>query len=143
VEALYHSDRLALVRLAHVITGSNAIAEEIVQDAFLRLHQRESSVQNPAGFLRTVVVNLCRSHLRRVTKHRSIVPDPPATLEIQEMDETWCAILRLPPRQRAVLALRYYEDLPEREIAALLGCRLGTVKSAHHRALDTLRKELS
>lgn len=143
VEQLYRTDRTSLVRLAHVMTGSNAVAEELVQEAFLRLHEREASVQNPAGFLRTVVVNLCRSHLRRVAKHRSIADDVPPTLEIPELDETWSAIQRLPGRQRAVLALRYYEDLPEREIAALLGCRLGTVKSAHHRALATLRKELS
>jgi RNA polymerase sigma factor (sigma-70 family) len=60
-----------------------------------------------------------------------------------DVDETWLAVLRLPFRQRAVLALRYYADLPEGEIAALLGCRIGTVKSARHRALTALRKELS
>jgi RNA polymerase sigma factor (sigma-70 family) len=60
-----------------------------------------------------------------------------------ELDETWLAIGRLPFRQRAVLALRYYADLREREIATLLGCRIGTVKSAHARALERLRKDLS
>ncbi len=60
-----------------------------------------------------------------------------------EIDETWDALNRLPFRQRAVLALAYYADLPEAEIAELLGCRLGTVKSARHRALRALKKELS
>ena len=59
-----------------------------------------------------------------------------------ELGETWLAISRLPFRQRAVLALKYYADLPEAEIASLLGCRIGTVKSAGHRALADLRKEL-
>jgi RNA polymerase sigma factor (sigma-70 family) len=62
---------------------------------------------------------------------------------IPEIDETWAAVSRLPYRQRAVLILRYYADLPESEIADVLGCRVGTVKSAHHRALERLRRELS
>jgi RNA polymerase sigma factor (sigma-70 family) len=60
-----------------------------------------------------------------------------------EVDETWATVCLLPFRQRAVLALRYYEDLPEAEIARILGCRIGTVKSARHRALATLRRKLS
>ncbi len=59
------------------------------------------------------------------------------------MDETWAAVCRLPFRQRAVLALRFYEDLSEADIAAVLGCRLGTVKSSLHRGLSKLRAELS
>jgi RNA polymerase sigma factor (sigma-70 family) len=65
-----------------------------------------------------------------------IVDDP-------EIDETWAAVCRLPFRQRAVLALRFYEDLPEAEIARVLGCRPGTVKSSLHRGLAKLREELS
>ena len=55
----------------------------------------------------------------------------------------WAAVRRLPPRQRAALALRFYEDLPLADIADVLGCRVGTVKSNLHRGLATLRKELS
>jgi DNA-directed RNA polymerase specialized sigma24 family protein len=59
------------------------------------------------------------------------------------VDETWAAVCRLPERQRAALALRFYEDLPLAEIAGILDCRLGTVKSSIHRGLATLRDELS
>jgi RNA polymerase sigma factor (sigma-70 family) len=96
------------------------------------------------AFLRTVTMNLCRSQLRRRNvEHRHAIDDRPVTVAPPELDETWSAVSRLPFRQRAVLALRYYADLPEEEIASLLGCRIGTVKSARHRALAALRKELS
>ena len=91
-----------------------------------------------------VLLNLCRSNLRRTRLERSHVRvGLHRVLAEPELDETWLVLERLPFRQRAVLALRYYGDLPEIEIAALLGCRLGTVKSARHRALARMRKELS
>jgi RNA polymerase sigma-70 factor (sigma-E family) len=141
-EALYADYRMPMVRLAHVITGSNEVAEEIVQEAFVRLHRRFAAVENPPAFLRTIVTNLCRSEVRRARiSPRRVVHTIDATGD-PEIDETWSAVRRLPSRQRAVLALRYYADLPEAEIARVLGCRLGTVKSAHHRALAKLRDQL-
>jgi RNA polymerase sigma factor (sigma-70 family) len=135
--------RAGAVRLSHAIVGSNEVAEEIAQEAFLRMHERWLTIERPEQFLRVVVVNLCRTHLRRARlERREASRFSRTTLDPPEIDETWEVVCRLPFRQRAVLALRYYADLPDAEIADLLGCRVGTVKSAHHRALATLRKEL-
>jgi RNA polymerase sigma-70 factor (sigma-E family) len=142
-ETLFNAQRAGLVRLAYVITGSSGVAEEVVQEAFVRLHQRWSDIDNPIGFLRTVVTNLSRSEVRRFKLQQRERMRPVEPTGDPEIDETWAAVCRLPFRQRAVLALRYYVDLPETEIARVLGCRIGTVKSCHHRAIAKLRKELS
>jgi RNA polymerase sigma factor (sigma-70 family) len=142
-ERFYERQRVATVRLGHVIVGSNEVAEEIAQEAFLRVHERWETIDRPEPFLRAVVVNLCRTQVRRAELERRVVSRfVRTTLDAPELDETWLVVCRLPFRQRAVLALRYYADLPEAEIADLLRCRLGTVKSAHHRGLVALRKEL-
>jgi RNA polymerase sigma factor (sigma-70 family) len=142
-EALFRRERAEMVRLASMIAGSVGVGEEVTQEAFLRLHQRWVEVQNPIGFLRTVVTNLARSEARRVRMQRRKPFLTVTSMGDPEIDETWSAICCLPSRQRAVLALRYYADLPEAEIAAILGCRLGTVKSARHRAIVKLRQELA
>lgn len=142
-ESVYRSHRSGMVRLAYVITGSNEIAEEVTQEAFARLHQRWSTVDHPVAYLRTIVTNLCRNEVRRFALERRRAPKPLPDVDDPEIDETWVVVCRLPFRQRAVLALRYYADLPEAEVARILGCRIGTVKSAHHRALARLREELS
>ena len=143
-EAFYEGRWHGAVRLGHAIVGSANLAEEIAQEAFLRVYSGWSGIESPDAFLRTVLVNLCRSNLRRAHLERSNASAGVQTVQSEpELDETWIALRRLPFRQRAVLALRYYGDLSEIEIAALLGCRLGTVKSARHRALARLRKELS
>lgn len=133
-----------LVRLAHIVTGSVAIAEEIVQDTYIEIHLRETSIQNIDAYLHRAVLNRCRSHLRRRRlEERHATGHQPIPLGEPTLDETWAAVLRLPIRQRSVIALRYYEDLTEVDVARILGCRVGTVKSAHHRALRALREELS
>ena len=143
-EAFYESRWHGAVRLGHAIVGSANVAEEIAQEAFVRVYAGWSDVESPDAFLRTVLVNLCRSNLRRTRLERSnLLVGVNTVLSEPELDETWIALRRLLFRQGAVLALRYYGDLSEIEIAALLGCRLGTVKSARHRALARLRKELS
>jgi RNA polymerase sigma factor (sigma-70 family) len=143
-DAFYESRWHGAVRLGHAILGSASVAEEIAQEAFVRVYAGWSDIEVPDAFLRTVLVNLCRSSLRRTHLERSKVLVRAGTvLSEPELDETWIALARLPFRQRAVLALRYYSDLSEVEIAALLGCRLGTVKSARHRGLARLRRELS
>jgi RNA polymerase sigma factor (sigma-70 family) len=147
VTVLYARQRPSMVRLARLLTGSFEIAEELVQEAFVKLQLSPTVAENPDSYLRTIVTNLSWGYLRRLRlerafrpldrgRERIVVPAP-------EIDETWAAVCRLPFRQRAVLALRYYEDLPEAEIAQILGCRLGTVKSSHHRALATLKRQLS
>jgi RNA polymerase sigma factor (sigma-70 family) len=140
---LYRRQREPMVRLARLLTGSTTVAEEVVQEAFLRMHQRQTRPENPAGYLRTTVANISRSHMRRLRLERRVLMEDRVTFDDPVIDETWEAVLRLPFRQRAVLALRFYEDLPEAEIARLLGCRPGTVKSSLHRGLATLRGELA
>ena len=142
-ESVFVAQRAGMIRLAYVITGSNEIAEEVSQEAFARLHQRWSKVESPVAYLRTIVTNLCRNEVRRLVVQRRARLDPLRDFDDPEIDETWAVVCRLPFRQRAVLALRYYEDLPEAEVARVLGCSIGTVKSAHHRALARLREELS
>jgi RNA polymerase sigma factor (sigma-70 family) len=140
---LYGRQRLAMVRLARLLTGSFEVAEEIVQEAFLKLQLAPSVAQSPDAYLRTIVTNLSRGHLRRLRLERALLPEGRIVHPAAEIDETWAVVCALPFRQRAVLALRYYEDLPEAEIAQVLGCRLGTVKSSHHRALAAMRRQLS
>jgi RNA polymerase sigma factor (sigma-70 family) len=140
---LYGRQRLAMVRLARLLTGSFEVAEEIAQEAFLKLQLAPSVALSPEAYLRTIVTNLSRGHLRRLRLERALLPEGRIVHPAPEIDETWAVVCGLPFRQRAVLALRYYEDLPEAEIAQLLGCRLGTVKSSHHRALAALRRKLS
>jgi RNA polymerase sigma factor (sigma-70 family) len=143
LESLFRAQRLPMVRLAHLITGSNAVAEEVVQEAFIRLQKNWHRADNPAAYLRTIVINLCKTQLRRRDRERRFdQPAQRATVQ-PEIDETWATVCRLPFRQRAALALRFYEDLEEAEIARILGCRPGTVKSTIHRGLARLRKEMS
>lgn len=136
---LYRARYAPMVRLAHLLTAGDAAAEELVQEAFLRVRGRWDRVDHPAAYLRAAVVNACRNHRRRrVVEHRraSVAAaggfDPP--------DELRDAIAALSTRRRAALVLRYYEDLPEAEIAALLGCSVPAVKSLLHRAMQDLRK---
>jgi RNA polymerase sigma factor (sigma-70 family) len=143
VTLLYGRQRQSMVRLARLLTGSFEIAEELVQEAFIKLQLAPTVAENPDSYLRTIVTNLSWGHLRRLRLERALRPEDRIVVPAPELDETWAVVCRLPFRQRAVLALRYYEDLPEAEIAQILGCRVGTVKSAHHRALATLRRELS
>lgn len=140
--ALYRERYGPMVRLAYLLTGDRAVAEELVQDAFVSVHRGWDRATNPPAYLRTTVVNACRSWGRRRVleiDRRPRAPEP-ATLVT---DELWDVLRTLPARQRAAVVLRYYEDLPDREIAGLLGCREATVRSSIHRALAALRKEVA
>ncbi len=139
LEELFTAHAAALTRLAHVITGSNAVAQEIVQEAFLRF-SRASEVREPAAYLRTIVVNLCRTEVRR--RSRPLPRPEPLHFEEPAIDETWHAVQRLPERYRTALALRYYLDMSEAQMAEHMGCRPGTVKSLVSRGLELLRKEV-
>lgn len=137
---LYRERYAAMVRLAYLLTGSNAVAEELVQDAFVKVHRNWHRAHAPAAYLRTAVVNLCRSHHRRRFLERDRRPDaPPPAVEVH-VDELWDALATLRPRQRAALTLKFYEDLSEAEIASAIGVRPGTVKSLVSRGLEELRK---
>jgi RNA polymerase sigma factor (sigma-70 family) len=105
------------------------------------VHRSWAKATNPQAYLRTAVVNACRSWgRRRSLEHlRRPAPPEPATLVA---DELWDVLLTLPPRQRAAIVLRFYEDLPDEEIASLLGCKVPTVRTAVFRGLERLRKQL-
>ena len=142
---VYTAESRAIVGLAALLVGSQAVAEELAQDAFLRLFERFDDVTNPAGFLRTVVVRLCLTWQKRRTTEQRLVRqvgvDRPTS--IPEVDETWAALGRLGPDRRIVLVLRYYCQLRHHEIAELLGCPAATVRTRTRRALKDLRKELA
>jgi len=140
---VYTSERDRLRRVAYLMTGQAAVAEEIVHDAFLRVHERWEGIEAPAGYLRTIVVNMCRAWRNRAAMARVRTPRRRGWVDPPELDETWELLARLPHDQRAVLVLRYYEDLPDDEIAELLGCRPATVRTRIHRALRKVRKEMT
>jgi RNA polymerase sigma-70 factor (sigma-E family) len=140
---LYRDRYAAMVRLAHLITGSNAVAPDLVQDAFVKVAARLGTIEQPGAYLRAVVVNECRSWIRRQAVERKHLPtEAPAASLPPDVDEMWAALTKLPERQRAALVLRYYEDLSLDDIARTLGCRLGTAKSLVHRGLASLKEVL-
>jgi RNA polymerase sigma-70 factor (sigma-E family) len=143
LDQLYREHRVRLTRLATAITLDASLAEEVVQDAFAGLHRRFHDVENPVGYLQRSVVNASIKVLRRRRNAAMHRPERPPVTHIPEIDETWEAVTRLPARQRAVVALRYWEDLSEAEIADSLGWPTGTVKSTLHRALKRLKKEIT
>ena len=143
-DEFYRESRPGLIRVAYLIVGSEPVAEELVQEAFLRLHQRFAEVDNPGGYLRVALVRLCVKTNRRRTAERELLErsaDRVAPAD-HEIDEMWAAVQRLRPERRAVLVLRYYEDLPHEEIARIVGCPVVTVRTRVRRALAELRKEL-
>ena len=143
-EDVYRDARPGLIRLAYLIVGSRAVAEELVQESFLRLHQRFAEVDNPMGYLRVALVRLCTTANRRramEAERLQRATERGASAE-HDVDETWAVVQRLRPERRVVLVLRYYEDLPHEEIARLLGCPTVTVRTRVRRALADLRKEL-
>ena len=137
-EQLYRARWTGMVRLAYLLTGSEAVAEEVVQDAFLQLRDRWATVLNPGAYLRTSVVNRSRTAVRREVREASRRERPTVVLP-PDVDELWAQVCRLPELQRSVVVLKFYEDLSEAEIAEVLGCRPGTVKSRLHRGLARLK----
>jgi len=148
VAELYAAHRLGLVRLAVLLVDDRESAEDVVQDAFAGL-VKNGRLRDPAaalGYLRTAVVNNARSALRRRRTVRAHTPrvevprlGPEGVAELREEHrEVVLALQRLAPRQREVLVLRYWCDLPEAEIAQTMGVSAGTVKSTASRALDAL-----
>lgn len=134
-----------MVRLATLLVGSSAIAEEIVQDAFMGVSQRWDSLDRPYAYLRTSVVNGCAAALRRRSvedRYRAARIEVPDREIPEELIDLRRALDRLTARQRLVVGLRYFADLPDAEIADALGARPSTVRSLARRALAALRKEL-
>ncbi len=147
-----HADGAA--RLAYLLTGDRQVAEDIVQDAFVKLAGRLAHLRDPGAFdayLRRTVVNLSRSYWRRKKLERSylkreqgaIGSEPVAAgSTIEDRELLWHAMAGLTDRQRAAIVLRFYEDLSEADVAEILRCRPGTAKSLVSRGLEAMRQEM-
>lgn len=144
LEALYREAYEPSVRLAHLLVGDRGRAEELTQDAFVRVHGRIDGLDEPAAYLRTVLVNLCRDAGRRRSRFARLPEPRPRPVDAPtvptEATAVWQALQDLPDRQRIALVLRYYLDRPTDEIAELLGARPATVRSLVHRGLATLKE---
>jgi DNA-directed RNA polymerase specialized sigma24 family protein len=136
-EAVYASAYRELLRVAYVLTGSGAAAEDVVHDVFCRVGPRIAELDNPGPYQRVAVVNQCRSiHRRLVRAPKFDTPDPVLDGRLIELQD---ALRALNERQRTAVVLRYLCDLPDAEIADLIGCRVGTVRTLIHRGLAELR----
>lgn len=142
VEALYRAHRPRLVGLAAAITMDRSLAEELVQDAFVGLHRHASRVDQPVGYLQRSVVNHAISAVRRRRVAADHVTPTLRPASIPEIDETWSVVRQLPPKQRAVVVLRFWEDMTVEAIADTLGWPAGSVMSTLHRALKSLKEQI-
>jgi RNA polymerase sigma-70 factor (sigma-E family) len=151
LEELYRRHADDALRLAYLLTGDRALAEDLVQDAFVRVLGRFHDVRNREAFwwyLRRTIVNVSNSHFRHRRVERAWLqrqrPDPaaPPGPDVAERERVRAALMTLGPKPRAAVVLRYFEDLSEAETAEMLGIPVGTVKSTVSRGLDRLREEL-
>lgn len=138
---------VALTRFAYVLCGDRGVAEDLVQDAYLRLYRRFGDtigVDAPLAYARRAIVNGAVSRTRKRSTGEVVLADLPDSARSEQwtaadQGAAWQALATLPQRQRAVLVMRYYLDLPDQEIADLLGCRQGSVRSLAARAFGALR----
>jgi len=155
LEDLYLRHAPEMMRLAFLLTQDGASAEDIVQDAFVRVAGRFHHMRSPGAFdayLRRTVVNLCMTHHRRQRTareyaHRAAAgagrTEPSAGLpDIETRDEVRAALAQLPIRQRAAVVLRFYADLSEQQVADALGCSVTAERSLVFRAMETLRTRI-
>jgi RNA polymerase sigma-70 factor (sigma-E family) len=140
-DGLYQREAGRMLRLAFLMLGSHAVAEEVVQDAFAKVYEKWARIDVPGAYLRTCVVNNCRRSMRRAKmerdrmrlEHEGVTPDT---------DYLHDALAKLSPKQRAAIVLRYFDDRSEADIAESLQVRPGTVKSLLSRGLEELREVL-
>jgi RNA polymerase sigma-70 factor (sigma-E family) len=151
VERLYHREALALVRLARLFTDDRTGAEDIVQEAFIRLYHsadRISDTKKSAAYLRSIVINLARDYNRRgllslrhvdsmIDDRRPTIPED-ESLRTESQNEVIKALQALSGRQRECLVLRFYFDLSEKEIAETLAISTNSVKTHCRRGLEAL-----
>jgi RNA polymerase sigma-70 factor (sigma-E family) len=133
-------------QLALFLTGDVGAADDLAQESLLRAYRHWHRIKrdDPAPYVRRIVVNLHRNRIRRAIverRHRPSAPEPTGehTPEVDEALRVARALRRLSPVRRAAVVLRYYEDLPEAEIARVLDRPIGTIKSDLHRALRQLK----
>ncbi|MEV2253300.1 SigE family RNA polymerase sigma factor [Streptomyces sp. NPDC050147] len=138
----------ALLRLAVLLTGGDRhAAEDLLQVALMKAYGRWADIEQPEAYVRQVLyrqqVNRWRLRRHRAETTVPVLPESGGEAHAESDSELrialWAALRRLTKRQRAVVVLRYFEDLPEGEVAALLGCPVGTVRSTAHRSLAKLR----
>ena len=141
-ESLVTENENRLYRAALAILGHPQEAEDAVQDAFVRyLEKAPADLENPSAWLTRVLVNGCKSRLRLAWRREGPLPGTlpaPGPEEREELEE----LFSLPPEDRAVIHLHYYEGYSTDEIARMLSCRPGTVRSRLYRARERLRKLL-
>lgn len=149
---LFARHRAGALRLAFVLCGDAATAEDAVAEAFARMYPqwRKGGIDDPAAYLRRAVVNQVHGGFRRLAVRRRYAaqqcPEPPVAPgddAVAERDRLRTALLALPARQRAVIALRFLDDLSEADTAAALGVSAGTVKTQVSRGLERLRALLA
>jgi RNA polymerase sigma-70 factor (sigma-E family) len=141
----------ALLRTAYLLTGNPSAAEELVQDTLVRLYPKWDRVEAAdvqIAYVRRSLTNTFLNEKRRPSSRDLVLDVMPerfdprdATQDLVNRDEVWTLLRALPDRQRAALIMRYFHDLPDAEIAAALGCRVGTVRSLISRALSALREQ--
>lgn len=157
IAALYLSQAPAVRALAFLLTGDRAVAEDLVQDCFLRLCSRVRPVAPDAlpAYLRVMVINATRSHFRRLRLRRQRAATEAAVLGSEtdvsqdrssgrmEREQLHRVLMELPARQRTAVVLRHWLELSERETAAAMGCSIGTVKSLTSHGRAALRAQLT
>ncbi|MGB3733731.1 MAG: sigma-70 family RNA polymerase sigma factor [Ilumatobacter sp.] len=148
-DELYASEFATTVRLARFLSGDSGAAEDLAQDAFIRVYRYLDEpvrpVEDLVALLRTTTMNVCRSwHRSRRRRDLRMAHHGVGEQSLSEWErELDASMRRLPYDQRAVVVLRHWLGWSEAEIATALQCRPGTVKSRHARAIESLRKELS
>jgi RNA polymerase sigma-70 factor (sigma-E family) len=152
VTALYQAHAVGLIRLAVVMLGDRAAAEDVVQEAFLGLYRHWAGLNDPGNalaYVRSAVLNRCRNVLRERGRPRHHEPAAPAgesaeaaVLVGEEHQQVLAAVRALPDRQREALVLRFYLDMSEEQAARAMGISRGTVKSATSRAVAALGRML-
>jgi RNA polymerase sigma-70 factor (sigma-E family) len=147
-EAFVHARLPALLRFAHAVCGDPDTAADLVQDALERTGVRWSRIEHtgdPDAYVKRAIVNGRTSRWRKLRRESLVdaVPEGTGRYDPPPQDaELWRLLATLPARQRAVLVLRYYEDMSEQQIAQILGCAPGTVKSQASKGLSKLRAAL-
>jgi RNA polymerase sigma-70 factor (sigma-E family) len=149
---LYEEHAARAFRLAYLLTGDRDLAEDLVQDAFVKLIGRFADLRNPESFdayLRRTIVTLSYGTFRRrrterayLARERGLAERTSDVLpEVERKVDLWAQLQRIAPRQRAALVLRYYEDFSEHQAADVLGCSLRTVKSLVTRGIQAMREQ--
>lgn len=151
LDRLYREQAPRARGLAYLLTGDRRLAEDLVHDCFATLAGRLRPVADPEAYLRRMVVNACHSHHRKKQVRRQRAGDEARVVgadtdtsadgaeDRAERSRLLAALATLPPRQREAVVLRHWLDLPESEVAASLGCSVGTVKSLASRGRAALR----